>query len=154
MNTTDTNLTPTEVSIHAAAETLKAKATATPPKSAAPDPFDPAKLRLSQGMTAALGVKKLTTTVPTRKPSKEWFVRCHDDPAFRLETCVVELKEDSETYLVAPDLWDHLAGEGTFSPRLLVTAVNKQGTIFIWPIRLPGPSVFAPPRLAPPATGR
>lgn len=90
-------------------------------------------------MTAALGVKKLTTTVPTRKPSKEWFVRCHDDPTYRLETCVVELKEDSETYLVAPDLWDHLAGESTFSPRLLVTAINKQGTVFIWPIRLPGP---------------
>src|SRR5262249_28454692 len=58
---------------------------------------------------------------------------------YRLETCVVDLKEDSETYLVAPELWDHLAGESTFSPRLLVTAINKQGTVFIWPIRLPGP---------------
>lgn len=35
MNTTDTNLTPTEVSIHAVAETLKAKATTTPSKPAA-----------------------------------------------------------------------------------------------------------------------
>jgi hypothetical protein len=138
MTATNTDLAPSKVSIPAAGEINK-PTTVSPPKASAPDPFDPAKLRLSQGMTAALGVKKLTTTVPTRKPSKEWFVRCHDDPAFRLETCVVELKEDSETYLVAPDLWDHLAGEGTFSPRLLVTAINKQGTVFIWPIRLPGP---------------
>jgi hypothetical protein len=61
----------------------------------APDPFDPAKLRLTQG-TATFGVKKHHTTLPVRKPSKEWFVRCHDDPAYRLETCVLELKEDSE----------------------------------------------------------
>lgn len=138
MNTTTTDLTPDTVSIHAVGVTIK-PATVPPPKASAPDPFDPAKLRLSQGMTAALGVKKHLTTIPTRKPSKEWFVRCHPDPAYRLETCVVDLKEDSETYLVAPDLWDHLAGESTFSPRLLVTAINKQGTLFLWPIRLPGP---------------
>lgn len=137
MNTT-TNLTPTEVSIHADGETLKAKATATPPKTAAPDPFDPAKLRLSQGMTAAFGVKKHLTTLPVRKPSKEWFVRCHNDPTFRLETCVLELKEDAEIYLISPEVRDDLAGESTVSPRLLMTAINKQGTPFLWPIRLPG----------------
>ena len=108
-------------------------------KAAAPDPFDPSKLRLSQGMTAAQGVKKHLTTLPVRKPSKEWFVRCHPDPSYRLETYVLELKEDGETYLVAPELWDQLAGEGTFSPRLLVTSINKQGTLFLWPIRLPSP---------------
>jgi hypothetical protein len=104
----------------------------------APDPFDPARLRLSPNLTAALGVKKHLTTVPVRKPSKEWFVRCHPDEKYRLSTYVVDLKEDNETYLVAPDLWDHLADESTFSPRLLVTAINKQGTVFLWPIRLPG----------------
>src|SRR5262249_28734746 len=36
-------------------------------------------------------------------------------------------------------LWDALAGESTFSPRLLITAVNKQGVLFLWSIRLPGP---------------
>ncbi len=137
MNTT-TNLTPAEVSIHAAGESIKPTTTA-PPKTAAPDPFDPAKLRLSQGMTAALGVKKHLTTLPVRKPSKEWFVRCHNDPAFRLETCVLELKEDAEIYLISPDVRDDLAGESTVSPRLLMTAINKQGTPFLWPIRLPGP---------------
>jgi hypothetical protein len=104
----------------------------------APDPFDPARLRLSQDFSAALGVKKLLTTVPVRKPSKEWFVRCHPDQTYRIETFVIELKEDSETYLVDPSLWQTLAGESTFSPRMLITTVNKQGTVFLWPIRLPG----------------
>lgn len=105
----------------------------------APNPFDPSRLRLSQDFTAALGVKKLLTTVPVRKPSKEWFVRCHPDLTYRIETCVVELKEDNETYLVDPSLWHQLAGESTFSPRLLITTVNKQGNVFLWPIRLPSP---------------
>jgi hypothetical protein len=103
----------------------------------APDPFDPTKLRLSPNLGAGSAVKKLITTIPVRKPSKEWFVRCHLDAGYRLETNVLELKEDNETYLVAPDLWADLAGESTFSPRALVTAINTGGTLFIWPIRLP-----------------
>ena len=37
-----------------------------------------------------------------------------------------------------PDLWDALATEPTFSPRVLVWSVNRQGVPFLWPIRLPG----------------
>ncbi len=102
------------------------------------DPFDPDRLRLSQDFGAAVGVRKLLTTVPVRKPSRERFVRTHPDEAYRLQTAVLELKEDRETYLVSPRLWEALAAEATFSPRLLVTAVNRQGVLFLWPIRLPG----------------
>jgi hypothetical protein len=102
------------------------------------DPFDLASLRLSQDYASAVGVKKLTTTVPVKKPSREWFVRTHPDPAYRLQTAVLELKEDREVYLVAPGLWPGLASETTFSARLLVTSINRQGVPFLWPIRLPG----------------
>ena len=102
------------------------------------DPFDLASLRLSQDFASAVGVKKLVTTIPVKKPSKEWFVRTHPDPAYRLQTAVLELKEDRETYLVAPGLWPELASDPTFSPRVLVTAINRQGVLFLWPIRLPG----------------
>lgn len=104
-----------------------------------PDPFDPAALRLSDAGMAGLGVKKALLSVPVRKPDRSWFVRTHPDSAYRLQTAVVELKEDrgGETYLVAPHLWPALAGESTFSPRALFTAVNRQGVPFIWPVRLP-----------------
>jgi hypothetical protein len=106
------------------------------------DPFDVASLRLSQDFASAVGVKKLVTTVPVRKPSKEWFVRTHpnSDPltGYWLPTAVIEMKEDRETYLVSPALWAELASETTFSPRLLVTAISRQGVLFLWPIRLPG----------------
>jgi hypothetical protein len=102
------------------------------------DPFDLEALRLSQDFAAAVAVKRLITTIPVRKPSKEWFVRTHPGPDYRLQTAVVELKEDRETYLVAPGLWPELASEPTFTPRLLITAINRQGVLFLWPIRLAG----------------
>jgi hypothetical protein len=100
--------------------------------------FDPAALRLTQDFGAAVGVKKLRTTVPIKKPAKEWWVRVHPDVAYRLETAVLELKEDNETYLVHKSLWSELSMESTFSPRLLVTAITRQNVVFLWPIRLPG----------------
>ena len=102
------------------------------------DPFDVTSLRLSQDFASVVGVKKLVTTIPVKKPSKEWFVRTHPDPAYWLQTAVVELKEDRETYLVAPGLWPELVSDPTFSPRELVTAINRQGVLLLWPIRLPG----------------
>lgn len=103
-----------------------------------PDPFDPASLRLDQNFGASIGVKKLITVVPVRKPAKESWVQTHPDPAYRIETAVLELKEDKEIYLVDKPLWGDLATEGTFSPRALFTTITRQGTIFIWPVRLPG----------------
>jgi hypothetical protein len=111
----------------------------TPKIETAPDPFDPARLRLSQHNLTAGVAKKQLTIVPVRKPSKEQFIRCHPGPEFRIDTLVLELKDDREIYLIEPSLWSALDGEGTVSPRLLITSQTKQGTIFLWPIRLPGP---------------
>jgi hypothetical protein len=104
-----------------------------------PDPFDPASLRLSQSFTAVVGVKKALLSVPVRKPDKSWFVRAHPDPDYRLQTAVIELKEDRETYLVKGDLWPELAAEATFKPKLFVTAINRQNVAFLWEVNLPRP---------------
>jgi hypothetical protein len=110
---------------------------APPPRTPGPDPFDPASLRLSQDLGAGLGVKKALLSVPVRKPANSWWVRVHPSEDYRVQTPVVELKEDRETYLVASHLWADLATEATFSPRALFTAINRQGVLFVWPIRLP-----------------
>src|SRR5262245_11013576 len=98
--------------------------------------FDPATLRLSQNFHESLGVKKALITVPVRKPIKQDFIRVHPDQAYRLETAVLNLKEEREVYLIAPGLWPELSGEIT--PMVLVTAINRQNVTFLWPIRLPG----------------
>jgi hypothetical protein len=122
-----------------AAETPEVKQPAAKEVVAGPDPFDPAALRLSQDFGAALGVKKALLTIPVRKPDKVWWVRAHPGTDFQLQTAVLELKEERETYLVAPALWPHLASEPTFSPRALFLAMNRQAVLFFWPVKLPGP---------------
>jgi hypothetical protein len=111
-----------------------------PPLQEGPDPFDPASLRLPQDFSAALGVKRALLTVPVKKPNREWFVRTHPDPAYQLNTAVIEIKNPDEIYLVKQDLWEDLSGEITFTTKMLILAVNRQNTAFFWPIRLPDPS--------------
>ncbi len=97
--------------------------------------FDVSSLRLSQDFASNVGVKKALLTIPVRKPDRQWFVRVHPDPAYRFQTAVLELKEDREVYLVAAPLWAELPGE--IVPMELFTAINRQGVLFIWPVRLP-----------------
>ncbi len=104
-----------------------------------PDPFDPSSLRLGSDYSEGLGVRKVITTIPNRKPNKtEWF-RVRPGNEWRLQTAVLELEKGVErtTYLVAPDLWPDLFGE--ISPALLLTCVSRTGDLFMWRIKLPGP---------------
>ena len=50
---------------------------------AVPDPFDLDSLRLNPSFLETSGVKKLITTVPTRRPSPQDFVRVHPSPKYR-----------------------------------------------------------------------
>jgi hypothetical protein len=104
----------------------------------APNPFDPQALRLDQSFAEKVGVKKLLTTVPVRRPNRQDFVRVHPDPAYRLTpAAIIELKEDREVYLVTPAMAMELAGE--FATATLFTMVNRQGVLHLLPVKLPGP---------------
>ena len=104
----------------------------------APNPFDPAALRLDQSYADTVGVKKLLTTVPVRRPTRQDFVRVHPDPMYRLTpAAIIELKEDREVYLVTPNMAQALPGE--FSTVTLFTTINRQGTLHLWPVKLPTP---------------
>ena len=100
------------------------------------DAFDLDRLRLPQDFGSVIGVKKIITTVPIRKPHRQEFVRVHPDEARRLQTAVIEIKEDRETYLIDPSLWPELSDEVV--PKILFTTITRQGDVFLWPIRLPG----------------
>ena len=103
-----------------------------------PNPFDPAALRLDQSYADTVGVKKLLTTVPVRKPNRQDFVRVHPDASYRLTpAAIIEVKDDREVYLVTPNLAPGLVGE--FSTVTLFTTINRQGTLHLWPVKLPAP---------------
>lgn len=99
------------------------------------DPFSLENLRLSQDFDQAVGVQKLLTIVPVRKPNRQEFIRVRPGPEWQLDTALLDFKEDGETYLVAPALWPYLSDDVSF--RRLVVAINRQRTLFIWPLRLP-----------------
>lgn len=98
--------------------------------------LDPSKLALPQDFAATLGVEKMITTVPVRKPNRQEFVRVHPGDDYLLQTMILELKDDRESYLVAPELWQELTGEAV--PKVLYTGITRQNVVFLWPVRLPG----------------
>ncbi len=105
-------------------------------KSESPNPFDPAALRLDQSFAESAGVKKLITTVPVRKPNPQDFIRVRSGEDWRVQTAVIELKEDRETYLVSKDMWAELPGD--IVPVSLFTTITRQGVLSLWPVKLPG----------------
>ena len=103
---------------------------------ATPDPFSPENLRLSQAFADTAGVKKLLTTVPVRKPNPQDFVRVCPLPGYHDNFPMIELKDDREEYLVTAALAPELVTEIVF--KTLYLAINRQGVVFFWPVRLPG----------------
>jgi hypothetical protein len=99
--------------------------------------LDPSRIRLSQDFESQIGVKKALITVPVRRPDKQSWIRVHPDESWHIDTAVLEVKEDRETFIVDRGLWPELAREIT--PKRLFTAITRQDVIFLWPVRLPGP---------------
>jgi len=97
---------------------------------------DFSEFRLSQDFASQIGVKKVLTTVPVRKPSKQEFVRVHPHEDWRMETALIEMKEERETYLVAPELLGELSEFTT--PACLFTTITRQKVLSLWPVKFPG----------------
>jgi hypothetical protein len=100
------------------------------------DPFDPESLRID-AMTD-IEVETVMTTVPVRKPDRREFIRVHSDPAYALDTLVLERDTgmDKETYLVTPEIQERVLPE-LRRVRLFVTMTRK-GVVLLWPIKLAG----------------
>jgi hypothetical protein len=107
------------------------------PETNNPDPFAPENLRLDQSFTETVGVKKLLTTIPVRKPGKQDFFRVHPDPAYRDSFPIIDLKNDREEYIVVRELVPELSSELVY--KQLCLAITRQGVLFFLPLRLPGP---------------
>lgn len=97
------------------------------------DPFDPESLRV-RGL-ADLGVERVLTHVPVRKPRRTEFFRTHPD--YVLDTLILERDDgsDRETYIVDPLVRDLVPQELRWV-RLFV-CINRRDTVFVWPAKLP-----------------
>ena len=96
---------------------------------------DLSALRLSPDSATLFGIREVLTHVPVRKPNRHDFFRVHPDPDMSLVTAVFFDKEENECYLVLPEMRDALLGE--IKPVVLQLTITEQGSVMIWPMRIP-----------------
>ena len=53
-----------------------------------------------------------------------------------MQALILELKEDRDNYLISPSLWEAFPEE--FTAKYLFTCQTRQGTNFLWPVKMPG----------------
>lgn len=107
------------------------------PTTPTPPQFNIEALRLSPDFEQSLGVKRLITEVPARKPRPQEWVRVHPDAAYRGNFSVILWKETGDYYLVSPTLAHDLSNE--LIVVTIYTVINRQRVVFLWPARLPTP---------------
>jgi hypothetical protein len=92
-------------------------------------------LRLQANYGATLGVKKILTVVPVRKPRKPEFFRTHSSADMTFSGMVYENKEKSEHYLLAPDVASHISE--LVRAVELHAAIDTSNNVFLIPLPLP-----------------
>jgi hypothetical protein len=106
------------------------------PGQAHQSPFS--SLRLTQNFGETLGVKKVLTTVPVGKPSRDRFFRVHQSPDMVFPAMLLEDKVLGETYLVSTEVASAL---GDLIRQVeLYAAIDRQNNTSLIPVPLPGPN--------------
>jgi hypothetical protein len=104
------------------------------------NPFDPARIRIGTNYGDLVGTQAANLTFPVwaRPPKASWF-RVH--PTNEVDILMLDLTEtDSDAlYYLDRSLYSQLILEPTVGIRLLVQCQTRQGTDFLWAIKLKGP---------------
>ena len=100
-------------------------------KNPAETELDLARIRLPQDFTGQVAVRKLTTTIPIRKPKPNDFIRVH--PAIE-PMRVWTLEDEQETFIVTGDVAVTVPNDVVAME--LVLTITRQGNILLWPLRI------------------
>ena len=98
------------------------------------------KLTAPQNFEEMAGVRKALLTVPVRKPNDQTFFRIHPSPEYRRDFWCVEVKDDREVYVVHPEFVQEVA-LNQLTRRTFYLGITRQGSVFLWPIKLPSPEL-------------
>ncbi len=102
--------------------------------STAYQPIDFSEFVISQNFGSQLKVTKRLTKVPVCKPKNTQWFRIH--PEYKQDMWLLKYGDSSgDYYLVSESLADQLAD--FVKPFKLVVGVDRQGIVFVWPLRLP-----------------
>jgi hypothetical protein len=100
--------------------------------------LDLANLRINQDFASTVGVKKIRTEVPIRKPSKHEFFRVHPSEDYSVTLPMYQNKEDGisdEFFAAAKSVLGAMPDQ--LKPFQLVLVINRQKAVYLWPMRLP-----------------
>ena len=97
--------------------------------------FDLDALRAPQEYEELIGVQRALVVVPVRKPHRQEWIRVHPDPAYRMPVFILPVEAERADYIVAPAMLDAVGPEAR--RMMLLTAMNRQQDVFLWPVRLP-----------------
>ena len=98
--------------------------------------FDLDSLRLKQDFSETLGIQRVLSHVPVRKPNKTNFIRVRPGEDYRMDVGIVEMKEERETFLVTPAMMSEPGIYELVVPARLVTYITRQGVLALWPLKL------------------
>ncbi|MCP5428627.1 MAG: hypothetical protein H6966_10220 [Chromatiaceae bacterium] len=98
--------------------------------------LDLASLALPQNFAELLAVNTEVTSVPVRKPGKQMWFAPHLDKKTWMNMAILKDETDGENYILAPNVRSSVPDD--WSAKVLVPCITKQGTLMLWPIRLPG----------------
>jgi hypothetical protein len=98
--------------------------------------FDLDNLRLKQDFSETLGIRRILSLVPVRKPNRTNFFRVHPGEDYRMDVGILEMKEERETFLVTPDMMSEPGIYELVVPARLVTYITRQGVVGLWPLKL------------------
>ncbi len=101
---------------------------------AASQPTDFSQFALSQNFGYQIKVTKRLTTVPVRKPSKTQWFRIHHE--YKLDAPLLKYGDNGEDYYFVKSPLDGQLGDLAQAFKLVV-GVDRQGVVFVWPLRLP-----------------
>ncbi len=97
--------------------------------------FSISDLILPPSFSDGLTVQRQYVTLSVGKPHGQWWNRVHPDPTYWLDTGIIELKEERESYIVSPALREAVRAELTL--KTLALAQNRAGELFIWTAKRP-----------------
>lgn len=94
-------------------------------------PFDFKNLRLPPTFELGVVAKKLTTTIPVRKPKSGLeFFRIRPGGEWIFPTYLLDLNDgEEEKYLVAPELVTEVFSTGRLRPVMIYTGITYPGQV-------------------------
>jgi hypothetical protein len=99
------------------------------------DPTDLLSLAIDPATYLQSGAVTRVRQILAGRPGPQTFFRVHPSPDYRRAYKMVEIKEERENYIVMPAFESEISEE--IVVKMIYTTIDRNGTICLWPARLP-----------------